>query len=348
MHLIGQAVAAGARQQRCCQVIGLSARTLQRWRAMQHEQGVCVDQRTEREQRPTNQLTQTERLTILETANSAQFAHLPPSQIVPRLADSGIYIGSESSIYRVLREHLQLQHRGRQKPAGSISKPRALQADQPGQLMSWDITYLPTIVRGLFFYLYLFIDLYSRKIVGWQVYENESADKAAQLLKDICIREGIEPEQATLHSDNGSPMKGATMLMMMQTLGVVPSFSRPAVSNDNPYSESLFKTLKYRPQYPKKPFEDLLQARVWVGQFVQWYNEQHRHSSIGFVTPNERHESRDIELLNKRHRLYQQARAQHPERWSGNTRNWAHQKTVYLNPERQLQKQEKQKNQKAA
>ena len=200
----------------------------------------------------------------------------------------------------------------------------------------------------MFFYLYLFIDLYSRKIVGWQVYENESADKAAALVKDICLREGIPKDQATLHADNGSSMKAATMLMMLQSLGVAPSFSRPAVSNDNPYSESLFKTLKYHPIYPSKPFEDLLQARVWVGQFVQWYNEQHRHSSIQFVTPNERHELRDVELLNKRHAVYQQARERHPERWSGNTRNWAHQKTVHLNPERQDQKQEKQETERAA
>lgn len=348
MLLIEQAIKDGARQLRCCQVIGLSARSLQRWRLMVVQQGLCVDQRTLREQSPSNRLSDAERQVILDTANSVQFAHLPPSQIVPILADKGIYIGSEATVYRVLKASAQLHHRGLSKPAGSVKRPRALQASQPGQLLSWDITYLPTLVRGLFFYLYLVIDLYSRKVVGWQVYENESADKAAQLVKDICLREGIEPNQATLHADNGSPMRASTMLMMLQTLGVMPSFSRPGVSDDNPFSEALFKTLKYHSMYPKKPFEDLLQARVWVGQFVKWYNEQHRHSSIQFVTPNERHELRDIDILNKRHDVYQHARSQHPERWSGNTRNWTHQKTVYLNPERQDQKQEKQKNQKAA
>lgn len=162
---------------------------------------------------------------ILETVNSAQFAHLPPSQIVPILANEGIYIGSESTVYRVLKANAQLHHRGLTKPPGNVKKPSALQADQPGQLLSWDITYLPTMVRGLFFYLYLVIDLYSRKIVGWQVYENESADKAAQLVNDICLREGIEPNRAPLHADNGGPMRASTMLIMLQTLGVMPSFS---------------------------------------------------------------------------------------------------------------------------
>ena len=136
-------------------------------------------------------------------------------------------------------------------------KPRALVATAPNQLYSWDMTYLPTAVKGIFLYLYLVMDIYSRKIVGWQVYENESSARAAELMTDICQREGIKPDQVTLHSDNGSPMKGATMVATLQQLGVIPSFSRPSVSNDNPYSESLFRTLKYRPDYPEQPFSGL-------------------------------------------------------------------------------------------
>jgi putative transposase len=153
-------------------------------------------------------------------------------------------------------------------------------------------------------------------------------------MRDICERENIAPNQVVLHSDNGGPMKGATMLATLQTLGVMPSFSRPAVSNDNPFSESLFKTMKYRPTYPERPFENLFAARQWVGTFVHWYNEEHRHSAIGFVTPAQRHARLDAALLAKRVELYEAARARHPERWSGATRNWQPVTIVYLNPEK--------------
>jgi putative transposase len=185
---------------------------------------------------------------------------------------------------------------------------------------------------GIYFYLYLFLDIFSRKIVGWQVYEAESSELASEVMRDICVRENIAPNQVVLHSDNGSPMKGATMLATLQTLGVVPSFSRPAVSNDNPFSESLFKTLKYRPTYPQRPFETILAARQWVSTFARWYNEEHRHSAIHFVTPAERHAGLDSALLCKRIEVYEAAKQKHPERWSGNTRNWQPIDIVHLNP----------------
>lgn len=332
MALIDQALLSGARQSRSCQIIGLSSRTLQRWRLMRQHQGLCIDQRTLRVQCPVNRLSEAQADLIVQTANRPEFADLAPSQIVPRLADQGVYIGSESTFYRVLRRHHQIRRRSRQRPAGTHRRPRALSANAPGQLLSWDITYLPTCVRGMYFYLYLFVDLYSRKIVGWQVFNNESAQHAAQLVQDVCLREQISPNQATLHSDNGHPMKGSTMLMMLRNLGVAPSFSRPAVSNDNPYSESLFKTLKYHRTYPVKPFETITQARAWVELFTDWYNNEHRHSAIQFITPSQRHDRQDIELLKRRKELYEQARRRHPERWSGSTRNWTHQATVHLNP----------------
>ena len=165
------------------------------------------------------------------------------------------------------------------------SKPRAVCATQPNQLYSWDITYLPTLIRGLYFYLYVFVDVFSRKIVAAQVFAEENSAHASGLLRDLCQREKIALGQIVLHSDNGSPMKGSTMLATMITLGVMASLSRPAVSNDNPYSESLFKTLKYRPEYPMHPFTDIAAARSWVTTLVQWYNHEHRHSAIRFVTP---------------------------------------------------------------
>jgi transposase InsO family protein len=333
MTLVSEAIIAGARQDRACAAIGLSHRTLQRW---QHDQS-RVDQRTVRLQAPKNKLDPVERQRLLAVANSVEFGHLPPGQIVPRLADRGQYLASESTFYRVLRAENQCQHRGAERPAQKRHKPRALSATASNQLFRWDITYLPTQVTGRYFYLYLFLDIFSRKIVGGPVYEAESSELAGgEVMRDICARENIPQNQVVLHSDNGSPMKGATMLATLQALGVMPSFSRPAVSNDNPYSESLFKTLKYRPTYPQRAFADLLAARQWVGTFVHWYNEEHRHRAIGFVTPAERHAGADIALLRNRAEVYEAAKAKHPERWSRATRNWPHVQIVHLNPDQHL------------
>ncbi|AEF98572.1 Integrase catalytic region [Methylomonas methanica MC09] len=326
---VAEATEAGARQDQACAVLGLSPRTLQRWQAGE----TPGEDRRPRQYTPAHALTEAERNHILAVANSAEFADLPPSQIVPRLADQGIYLGSESTIYRLLKAARQLKHRRSERPSQPRTKPKALSATAPNQLYSWDITYLAAAVKGQFYYLYLFLDIFSRQIVGWRVFEAESSQYASELLRDIVLREGLQPGQVILHSDNGSPMKGATMLATLQQLGVMPSLSRPAVSNDNPYSESLFKTLKYRPQYPLKPFADLVAARQWVADLVQWYNHEHRHSAIGFVTPAQRHAGLDEALLNQRKALYEDARRQNPRRWSQNTRNWNRIHTVHLNPD---------------
>ena len=332
MALVAQAIDAGARLDRACTAISLSERTLQRWQ----RNALCGDQRPMRLQSPKNTLSGLERQRLLAVANSAEFGHLPPSQIVPRLVDRGQYIASESTFYRVLRAENQLRHRSAERPAQQRHKPRALSASAPRQLFSWDITYLPTQIKGVYFYLYLFMDIYSRKIVGWQIHDVESSALASEVMRDICERENIAPNQVVLHSDNGSPMKGATMLATLQALGVMPSFSRPAVSNDNPYSESLFKTLKYRPAYPRRSFADLGIARQWVSTFVHWYNHEHRHSAIRFVTPAQRHAGQDGALLRKRIDVYEAAKASNPERWSGATRNWQPILIVLLNPDQQI------------
>ena len=325
---VEEASAAGARCHKACELLGIAPRTLQRWR----QYGELLDDaRRTRNYVPANKLSDQEREQIMTVANSVEFAPLPPSQIVPQLADRGEYIASESTFYRVLREAGQLQHRQASRPA-TAHKPKPLEARAPNQVYSWDITYLKTTIRGIFLYLYLFMDIYSRKIVGWQVYEHEDSEWAADILRDITQREGIASEQVTLHSDNGGPMKGASMLAAMQALGIMPSFSRPAVSNDNPYSESLFKTLKYRPEYPAQPFADVTEARQWVSSFVDWYNFEHRHSAIQFVTPAQRHAGLDTAILTRRQALYQAAKERHPERWSGQTRNWQPGQVVYLNP----------------
>lgn len=328
--LLNESITAGARQAQACQVLGLSERTLQRW---QTGEVVSCDQRPSRDDQPPHKLTEIERAEVLAVANSDEFGHLPPSQIVPQLADQGRYVASESTFYRILREENPLTHRRSERPAQSRTKPRALSATAPNQLYSWDITYLPSTIRGQFFYLYLFMDIFSRKIVGWQVYEEESSALASDLLRDLCRREGIQPKQLILHSDNGAPMKGSTLLATLQQLGVMPSLSRPAVSNDNPYSESLFKTLKYRPNYPLKLFADITETRHWVTALVEWYNNEHRHSAIRFVTPAQRHEGLDEDLLEKRRTAYETARARNPQRWSRSPRNWQRIQVVHLNPD---------------
>ena len=184
------------------------------------------------------------------------------------------------------------------------------------------------------------MDVYSRYIVGWEVFETESAEQAARVFHKAHLREGVRAQSLVLHSDNGSPMKGATMLSTLQRLGVMPSFSRPSVSDDNPYSEALFKTLKYHPGFPDKPFDSLQEARQWVAGFQQWYNEGHRHSGLKFVTPAQCHRGEDAAILERRHALYVAAKENQPERWSGPTRNWEPEKTVYLNPGKPMKMEE--------
>lgn len=333
--LIHESCAAGARLAEVCKVLELSPRTVQRWR-----QGgtVKTDGRKAAAQSrvPANKLAEAERAEILTTANAPQFAHLPPNQIIPKLADQGRYLASESSFYRILREEKQLARRGKAK-APTHSRPPELVATGPNQLWSWDITYLGTTVKGRYFYLYLIMDLFSRKIVGWEVFAEESAEHAAAVFRKAYLREGVTGQLLRLHSDNGSPMKGATMLATLQRLGVVPSFSRPSVSNDNPYSEALFKTVKYHPSFPDKPFDTLDQARQWVAGFEQWYNEQHRHSALKFVTPGQRHRGEDQEILRQRTALYAAAKASRPERWSGDCRNWSRPAVVTLNLQKSSQ-----------
>lgn len=329
---IQEAVAAGARLKEVCKEVGLTIRTFQRW-----TQGgdVRVDARTLVNKIPANKLSDEERQAILEVCASPEHASLPPSQIVPRLADQGIYMASESTFYRVLKSADQLKPRGRAQPPRQVAAPTSHEATGPNQVWSWDITYLPSAVKGQYWYLYLIEDIYSRKAVGWEVYAQESGEDAAFLLNRSVLAEHCYLTPLVLHSDNGAPMKSATLLAKMYELGVTPSRGRPRVSNDNPYSESLFRTLKYCPQWPTKGFATLEAAQLWVKDFIQWYNHEHRHSKIRFVTPVQRHRGEDQQLLENRHALYQKAKAEHPARWSGKTRNWNPIGAVMLNPDRE-------------
>jgi len=331
IELINEAKAAGARLQPCCEVVELDVRTVQRWLKQGPDGG--EDRRRGPNTTPTNKLTDEERQQVLEIVTSPEFVDLAPHQIVPKLADMGIYVASESMLYRLLRQQRLNAHRGRARPP-KRRRPDEHVANGSNQVWCWDITYLRSPVNGAFFYLYLFLDVWSRKIVGWAVLEDESNEAAAKLFREICDEHSLDPDGLVLHSDNGGPMKGSTMLATLQKLGVVPSFSRPHVSDDNAFAEALFRTAKYRPSYPSGPFASLEAARAWVTQFVAWYNHEHLHSAIRFVTPADRHEGRDVEILEHRKAVYENAKARNPERWSGETRNWTPVDVVKLNPRR--------------
>jgi putative transposase len=326
--LITETVKAGARQERVCEVLGLSARTVQRWRCTPE------DRRTQtRHDAPANKLTAAERRAVLDAANRTGYASLTPHQIVPKLADEGIYLASESTFYRVMKAAGQGQRRGRSKRP--VRRPLTThQAHGPNQVWCWDITWLPTTIKGRFFYWYMMKDIYSRKLVVNEVHEGESSEHASRLLSKGCLREQTAGRPLVLHSDNGTAMKGAAMLATMYDLGVVPSFSRPRVSNDNAYAEALFRTAKYCPLWPERPFDTLEEARSWVHRFVNWYNHEHRHSGLKYVTPNQRHRGEAAALLTSRTAIYEAARERHPHRWSGGVRNWVLEDTVFLNPER--------------
>ncbi len=262
LELIAEAVAAGCRKFRACEAFNLEERTIQRWKLS------SADQRHGPLTAPANKISDSERALIIKTSVSEIYVNLSPHQIVPRLADDGIYIASESTFYRVLNAEKLTAHRGLSKPR-IVERPKAYEATKPNQIYSWDITYLQSCVRGQFYYLYLFLDIFSKKIVGWNVHATQESNLSAVLIEEICLKEKINKHQLVIHSDNGGPMKGATMLATLQKLCVVPSFSRPSVSNDNPFSQSLFKTLKYCPIFPSKPFESIKAAKAWMEIFCE-------------------------------------------------------------------------------
>jgi len=339
VELIREAIASGSRTIPACKALNISVRTYERWAS---EANVKSDGRPgAKRPKPKNSLSDKEEAEIIEICNSEEYASKPPAQIVPDLADKGVYLASESTFYRVLRKHKQLKHRGRSRPSSS-KPPTTYTATAPNQVWTWDITFLPGPVKGVFYKLYMAMDIFSRKIVSWEVWEEERAAYAEELIRRAKSREKVVGT-LVLHSDNGSPMKAATFQATLSKLGITPSHSRPRVSNDNPYSESGFKTLKYRPEYPDKGFADMVSARQWVSEFIEWYHYTHKHSGIGFITPMQRHNGEAERIHAGRHAVYQAARVKHPERWTRQTRNWHSPASVALNPERQKRKETRRK-----
>ena len=332
LPLIADAEAGGAGLRAACSIVGVSQRTVERWRARPDSD----DRRCGPRHEAANALSSSERAQVVAVMTAPEHAGLSPKQLVPRLADEGRYLASESTMYR-LQHRFGLRASRRAERRTHVTRATTVhRAEGPCQVWSWDITWLPTVVRGRYLYLYLVMDVWSRRIVGWDICEREATDLAASLILRTCVELEVNPQGLILHSDNGKPMRGATMIATLQWLGVVPSFSRPHVSNDNPYSEALFRTLKHTPAYPSLPFGSVEQARTWVARFVAWYNGTHRHSGIRYVTPDERHFGREAEVLARRQAIYARARIKCPARWSRGTRNWTPVGTVILNPDPQV------------
>ena len=328
------ALDAGARLYKACEVAHIALNDWYRW---QKEDQVIDDARPlAKRPEPANKLSESERAEVISVCNSARFGSLPPRQIVPILAGERCYLASESRMYRILKANALSFPRGRAAAPPKINKPTTHHAIAPNQVWSWDITFLPTQTKGQFYKLYLIEDIFSRYPVGWEVHEEETGELAGELLQRTVLRQRCTGTPLVLHSDNGAPMKSYTLKAKMEELKVSPSHSRPRVSNDNPFSEALFRTLKYWPQWPQAGFASLDEARRWVQRFIHWYSHEHRHSGIQFVTPAERHQGRDQAILAQRKAVYEMAKAKRPERWRGATRNWSWISQVSLNPDRDL------------
>ncbi|MBN2547247.1 MAG: IS3 family transposase [Spirochaetes bacterium] len=305
-----------------CKIIGISLRMIQRW-----ESGDLIDKRKGAAKTVGNKLTKEEETKIIDVCCDKRFIDLNPYQIVAILAQEGIYLASESSIYRVLRENKLLKNRSGCRNR-VYKKPDEIKADGPDQVYSWDITYLKTKIRGIYYYLYVFMDIWSRKITAWGIFEEESGENAKKILEDYCMANGIKLK--AVHSDNGAPMKSAIFLGLLEFLGVTKSFSRPRTSNDNAYSESLFKTVKYCAGHPGF-FGSLEEAKNWFENFLKWYNTKHLHSGIMYVTPEDRHNGKDKEILKLRRNTYINARLKNPARWSRHCKKWEHKEVVSMN-----------------
>ena len=327
IELIDEAIADGAGSSKACRAVGIAPTTLGRWRAAPNVEDGRRGPRT----KSRNALSEQERTNIVEIMNAPEHSSMSPDTLVPYLATLGLYFASQSTFYRIARAMKLLAARGRARRR-THRRPREFVAKGPNQVWAWDITFLPTTVRGRFLKLYVVIDVWSRMLVGAVVHEHEDDALAAALVERCCVEQGVRRDQLVLHADNGGAMKGNTMLAKLQQLGVMPSFSRPHVSDDNAFAESVMRTIKYNPAYPERPFAELAEARAWVATFVAWYNDEHLHSGIKFVTPSQRHHGSDVAILGHRHDVYAAARQRHPERWTGATRNWQRPTTVILNP----------------
>lgn len=281
--------------------------------------------------KPPRTLSEVERQAALTELHSKRFVDVAPAQIVATLLDEGVYHCSTRTMYRILESENEVRERRNQLSHPQYKKPELL-ATAPNQVWSWDITKLKGPVKWTYFYLYVILDIFSRYVVGWMVAGRESAELAKRLIAETCQRQSIERNQLTLHSDRGSPMKAKCTAQLLADLGITKSHSRPYVSDDNPFSEAQFKTLKYRPNFPGR-FGCQQDVRAFCANFFNWYNTKHRHSGIAMMTPYTVHHGLAEYLLEKRHEAMETAYFKHPERFvKGSPKRQKLPEAVWINP----------------
>lgn len=307
MRLIDEAVADGARLKPACHTVEISFKSYLRWRS-----GKFVDLRKGAAKTVPRKLSEEEIEIFYQTANEVRFRDMTPEQIVAILAEEGIWLGSARTLYRILKKKQALVPRSESKSGTGTRKPPELTATGPNQVWSWDMTWLKSKVSGLFYFAYVIIDIFSRKIVGWSIEDREDAELAQKLFRRVIRDLRVVPE--FVHADNGGAMKGYTLVSFLYALNIGLTYSRPRVSDDNPFIESFFKTLKYNVGYPKH-FSDETAARQWFARFIHWYNTEHRHSGIEYVTPEQRHSGDHLEILAKRQQTVQLAAQRNPQRF---------------------------------
>lgn len=291
-----------------CKYLDISSRTIQRWR-----KNGLTDKRKGALKTVPKKLSEEEVSTIYKLLCSNEYKEMTPVEAFNSLLDKGIYHASSRTFYRILKRFNALTHRTETKSGTSRSKPAELKACAKNQVWMWDITWLKSPVTGIYYYAYVIEDLYDRSIVSWMIYENESDVHSKELFENACRKENAHPK--FVHSDNGNPMKGITLVAFYYQLGIIPSFSRPRVSDDNPFIESFFKTLKYRCGYPHH-FESIEHARNWFADFIHWYNFEHKHSGLQFVTPMQKRNGEHFKLYKNRNAVILAARKKNPLRWS--------------------------------
>ena len=288
-----------------CEALGVARSTLYRRRQVTPE--------PKRRPRPHRALDETECEEVLGALHCERFVDKAPAQVWATLLDEGTYLCSIRTMYRILEEHGEVRERRNQRRHPNYTKPELL-AEAPNQVWSWDITKLRGPVKWTYYYLYVILDIFSRYVVGWMLAHRESAALAQRLIAESCRKQDIEPDQLTLHADRGSSMRSKPVALLLADLGVTKTHSRPYVSNDNPYSESQFKTMKYCPQFPSR-FGSAEDGRLFCGGFFDYYNYEHRHSGIGFMTPADVHYGRAEQLTTARRQILLEAHRTHPERF---------------------------------
>jgi transposase InsO family protein len=323
VRIIGEAIVDGARVKKACATLEISFRSYLRWKA-----GKLEDKRKGAVKTIPRKLSEAEREDFYRHSNTKRFREMTPEQIVAILCEEGTYYGSDRTLYRIFRDKKALTSRTESRKPGQSRKPPELTAIGPNQVWSWDITWLRTDVKGFFFYAYVVIDVFSRAIVGWSIEDCESPDHAQKLFERIISRLGVKPQ--FVHADNGGPMRGVSLVAFLTGLQVGLSHSRPRVSDDNPYIESFFRTVKYHVSFPRN-FATLQAARDWFALFIDWYNTQHRHSGISYVTPAQKHKGTDVQLLEARQETLNAAAQAHPERFVRGPKTIARPRVVYLN-----------------